>query len=96
VGIIRVEGVIVANRQLAMRQTGTDFRPTHERIGKFKRSILDEFSIQNAIGAEIDIFEENAPHGRIDPGAGLAGMDGEKKIIGPECLNYEQRRDGCD
>ena len=68
-----------------MGQTGTDFRPAHEGIGKFERAILNQFRVQSAVPAKVDILEKNSPHGRIDFGTGLPRMHREGKAV---CLGY--------
>ena len=36
--------------------------PTHEWLRKLERAVLHQFGIESAIGSEVDVFEENAPH----------------------------------
>lgn len=45
--------------------------PSHETLGKFKRAVLDQFSIQSAVGGIVDIFEEQAVHGVLYRGSGF-------------------------
>lgn len=74
---MRVEGGFRTNREGAFRGMIAESAPTHERFRKFKTAILDQLGIQPAIGAQVDILEEDAPHRRIDPGAGPVDLDSD-------------------
>jgi len=44
--------------------------PALQMIRKFERAVLYQLRIETAVGGEIDIFDEDAVHGRLDFGAG--------------------------
>ena len=50
--------------------------PTHEFVGKFKAPVLHQLGIKTAVGAKVDVLEEDAVHGGLDGAAGL-GVDRE-------------------
>src|SRR5688572_27008666 len=54
-----------------------DFAPTHHAIRKFKRTILHQLRVKPAIRAEVDVFEEDSPHGRVDLCAGFVRLHSE-------------------
>ncbi|MPN42609.1 hypothetical protein SDC9_190166 [bioreactor metagenome] len=39
--------------------------PAHQRLGKFKGAVLDQFGIQAAISPKVDILEKQTVHGRL-------------------------------
>lgn len=53
------------------------FFPTHERRSELERAVLDQFSVQATVGTEVDVFEENAPHGGLYVGSRFVGSDGK-------------------
>src|SRR5438046_10286597 len=69
----RVERFVCAEIELASRAVefalGIDRQdgvPSRQRLVELERAILDPLGVESAIGAIVDVFEENAEHGWRD------------------------------
>src|SRR6266576_2177189 len=69
----RVERFVCAEIELASRAVefalGIDRQdgvPSRQRLVELERAILDPLGVESAIGAKVDVFEENAEHGWRD------------------------------
>ena len=51
----------------------------HQPLRKFKTAVFDHLGIESAVGAEVDIFEENTVHRRLN-GCTRLGVDGELSL----------------
>ncbi len=40
--------------------------PAHHRVGELERAVLDQLAVKPAVGAEVDILEEDAVQGGTD------------------------------
>ena len=49
--------------------------PSLQGVRELERTVLDQLRIEAAVRCEIDVFEENAVHGRLDVGSGLREID---------------------
>ena len=53
--------------------------PAHQPLRKFKTAVFDHLGIESAVGAEVDIFEEDTVHRRLD-GRTRLGVDGQLSL----------------
>ena len=63
-----LEGSVVLHFKLA------ESLPAHKSIRKFERAVLHQLAVQSAVGSIIDIFEEDAVHGRLHRRPHLLGV----------------------
>ena len=68
--------------------------PAGERFLKFERPILDQFGIEAAVSAKVDVFEENSIHGRGDGSAGVRRIHGDHDGVG-RVLAEKRNREEC-
>ena len=81
----RVERVFAMDGDLAFRRNeacasgvdGEDFVPAGEGLGEFEGAVLDELGVESTVGAEVDVFEEDAELGGGDCGSGVGGVYGD-------------------
>ena len=66
---------VIANGYFPPRKTGADFGPAHQGIGKLERAVLDQLGVKPAVGAKVDVLEENPPHRGIDLRARLVRLN---------------------
>ena len=59
--------------------------PTHKTLGEFKRTVLDQFSIQTAVGGIVDVLKEESIHGVLNWGSHLLGVDVHDICLGLCC-----------
>lgn len=73
-GIVRVAregGLSVGDGNVAER------RPAHQRLWELEGTVCDEVGVEAAVGAVVDVLEENAVHRRLDGGTGLRRVQRE-------------------
>ena len=76
---VLVEGAVILQRDVA------EHFPTHVMVGsKFKRTVLDEFGIQAAVGSEVDVFKEHAVHRGLYFSPDFLGLYGHGVVL---CVN---------
>ena len=56
---IAFEGTVVLQRYLARDV------PTGKGVGELKRAVHNQFGIETAVGSIVDVFKEDAVHGRL-------------------------------
>ena len=63
-----LEGSVVLHFKLA------ESLPAHKSIRKFERAVLHQLAVQSAVSSIIDVFEEDAVHGRLHRRPHLLGV----------------------
>ena len=75
---MRIVGIQSARRfdvDRAFRGASAGSGPGVKMLVVLEGAVLNQLGVQPAIGAEVDVFEERAPHGRADLRARLVGRD---------------------
>ena len=55
--------------------------PTYKWLRKFKRTVLHQFGIQTSVGTKIDIFKEDAIHGRLYLGCRFRNVNSHDMLL---------------
>jgi hypothetical protein len=84
-GAVEYEGGTVTGDRRALR-------PAHQGRTELEGTVFDQFSIKASVGSQVDIFEEDAPHSRLDRGAGLVCL--KNKILSSSLLQKTYKNKG--
>ena len=86
VGQTRATVLVVGDAQLHIMRTAckgtvvlhvdtSEGLPAHQVLRKFERTVLDELAIESAVGSVVDVFKEDAVHGRLNGCSQFLGVD---------------------